>query len=173
MYSVCRAVIHKSTDAIIVQCIYAFIITIDGSDYTTLTGNECIRAVFLKGSNTSTMKIRILQDLMDEDEEYFTAELQSESNDTNTSVMATITIRDTAIILCSFDRSEYSVYESVGHVLLTLNSSKATPHSNYTVLVDTVYGNGNASGEYIVIWMSLNAYMIVCHGSTVWYRFAH
>ena len=104
-------------------------------------------AVFLMGSNTSTMKIRIHLDPINEEEEYFTAELQSESHDTNTSAMATITIRDTPIVLCTFDSSEYSVYESVGNVSLTLNSSKAIPHSNYTVQVDTVYGIGSASGE--------------------------
>ena len=121
------------------------IFTLVGSDYTTLTGSESIRAVFLKGSNTSTMKIQIHHDLLDEDEEYFTAELQSESLDTNPS--ANITIRDTVVVLCTFDSSEYTVYESVGNVSLTLNSSKAIPHSSYTVLVDTVYGIGNASGK--------------------------
>ena len=116
-----------------------------GSDYTTITGNVDITAVFSKGSSSTLVEILIHHDLLDEGEEYFTAELPSECDDTNTS--ATITIRDTAIVLCTFDRSVYSVYESVGSVSLTLSSSKAIPRSNFTVQVDTVYGIGNASGE--------------------------
>ena len=118
-----------------------------GSDYATLTGNEDIRAVFSKGSNSALVEILIHHDQVDEDEEYFTVELLSEFNDTNKSASANITIRDTIVVMCTFGRSKYSVYESVGSVSLTLNSSKAIPHSNYTVQVDTVYGIGNASGE--------------------------
>lgn len=56
-----------------------------GSDYTTLTGNDYITARFSKGSNTAIIEILIQHDLLDEDDEYFTAELQSESNETSTS----------------------------------------------------------------------------------------
>ena len=57
------------------------------------------------------MKIQIHFDLVDEDEEYFTAELQPEFFDANPFAicMATITIRDTVAALCTFNRSEYSV----------------------------------------------------------------
>ena len=91
------------------------------------------------------MEILIHRDLLNETEENFTAEFQSDSSDTNTS--ATIIIRDTAIVLCSFENSVYPVYESEGRVNLTLTSSGAISHSNYTVQVDTIYGSGNASGE--------------------------
>ena len=120
-----------------------FLILVE-SDFTTMTGNNDMQAVFSKGSNSTFVEILIHHDLLDEDEEYFTVELPSESDGTNTT--ATITIRDTAIVQCTFDRSEYSVYESVGSVRLTLSSSKSIPHS-YSVQVDTIYGIGNASGE--------------------------
>ena len=122
-------------------------IVLVGSDYKTLTGNENITAVFKKGSDSTCVEILIHHDLLDEAEEYFTVEFQSptKSNDTNTST--TVIIQDSAIVLCTFNKSEYRVYESVGSVSLTLNSSRAIPHSNYTVHVDTVYGIGNASGE--------------------------
>ena len=118
-----------------------------GSDYSTLAGRENITAVFSWGCKSTSVEILIHHDLLDEDEEFFTAELLSEPDDTDTS--ATITIRDTVVVLCSFDRSKYTVFESVGHVSLNLNctSSKPIPHLNYTVQVDTVYGIGNASGE--------------------------
>ena len=116
-----------------------------GSDYSTLAGRENITAVFSWGCKSTSVEILIHHDLLDEDEEYFTAELLSEYDCINTS--ANITIRDTAVVLCSFDRLEYYVFESVGSINLTLNSSKPIPHLNYTVQVDTVYGNGNASGE--------------------------
>ena len=115
-----------------------------GSDYSTLAGRENITAVLSCGCK-STSVVLIHHDLLDEDKEYFTAELPSEYNGINTS--ANITIRDTVVVLCSFDRLEYHVFESVGSINLTLNSSKPIPHLNYTVQVDTVYGNGNASGE--------------------------
>ena len=116
-----------------------------GHDYTTLTGSKDIEAVFPKGSNSSQLQILIHYDLMDEGEEYFTAELQSESNDTIIAC-ATIIIQPTAVVLCTFSQSKYYVYESVGFVNLTLNSSRAIPHANYSVQVDTAYV-GNASGE--------------------------
>ena len=91
------------------------------------------------------MEILIHRDLLDEGEEYFTAELQSESNYTFAST--TVIILDTAIVLCTFSKSVYHVYESVGSVSVALNSSRAIPHLNYTVQVDTVNGIGSASGE--------------------------
>ena len=118
-----------------------------GSDYATLSGNESITAVFHKGSYSATMEILIHLDLLDEDEENFYAEVQSESIDAN--ISTTVVIHDTAVVLCTFSKSDYIVYESLGSVSLTLNSSRAIPHSNYTVHVDTVYGSGNASGEYV------------------------
>ena len=121
-----------------------------GSDYTTLSGNENITAVFHKGSNTAIMEILIHPDLLDEDEESFSATVQSESDDTN--ISTTVVIQDTAVVLCAFSKSDYLVYESVGSVSLTLNSSRAIPnsnYSNYTVHVNTVFGSGNASGEYV------------------------
>ena len=100
--------------------------------------------MFSKGSNTTKLQILIHYDPLDEHEEYFTAELQSESNDPIAS--ATIIIQHTAVVLCTFSQGDYLVYESVGFVNLTLNSSRAIPHANYSVQVDTAYV-GNASGE--------------------------
>ena len=115
-----------------------------GSDYTTLTGQEDVKAVFTKGSNSAFMKILINYDDDDEDEENFTAEIQSDPKNTS----ATVIIREA--VLCSFNKSTYQVFESVGSISLTLNSNRATPSSNYTVQVDTVYGGGNASSEYMI-----------------------
>ena len=115
-----------------------------GSDYTTLTGQEDVKAVFTKGSNSTFVKILINYDDDDEDEESFIAELQSDLENAS----ATVIIR--GAVLCSFNKSTYQVFESVGNISLTLNSNRATPSSNYTVQVDTIYGGGNASGEYMI-----------------------
>ena len=101
--------------------------------------------MFEEGSNSTTVEILIHYDLLDEVEENFTAELQTDSQNTST----TIIIRDTVTVLCSFDKPEYHVYESVGNFSLGLNSSRALPRSVYEVRVDTVYGIGNASGELV------------------------
>ena len=116
-----------------------------GSDYTTLTGQEDIRAVFFKGSNSTFVEILIRHDLMAEGDEDFTAELQTDSQNTSTKVI----IRDAFTVQCNFDKAEYDVYESVGSVTLTLNSSRATFKSRYTLQVDTIYGMGTAFGELV------------------------
>lgn len=121
------------------------IIILVGSDYTTPTGNKDIRAVFSKGSKSTFVEILIHHDLLDEDEEYFTAELLSESDDVKAST--TVIIRDTYTVQCTFDKSEYHVYESVGSVSLILNTSRVIPRSHFTVQVDTITGIGNASGK--------------------------
>ena len=114
-----------------------------GRDYTTLTGEENITAVFTTGSNSTTVKILIYHDLVDEGEEYFTANLELNSENTS----ATIFIRDTITVLCSFDKSQYNVYESLGNISLTVTSDKAIPSLSYAVQVDTIfYGLGNATG---------------------------
>ena len=101
--------------------------------------------MFEEGSNSAFVEILIHHDLLDEDEEHFTAELQTDSQNPST----TIIIRDTVTVLCSFNKPEYHVYESVGNISLGLYSNRTTPRSNYTVQVDTVYGVGNASGELV------------------------
>ena len=89
------------------------------------------------------MKILIYHDLDDEDEEYFTANLNMNSESTS----ATIFIRDTITVLCSFGRSQYNVYESLGNIGLTVTSDKAIPSLSYEVQVDTIFcGIGNATG---------------------------
>ena len=113
-----------------------------GHDYTTLTGEENITAVFTTGSNSTTVKILIYHDLVDEGEEYFTAILECNSENTS----ATIFIQDTITVLCSFDRPQYDVYESLRNISLTVTSNKATPSLSYAVQVDTIYGLGNATG---------------------------
>ena len=124
---------------------FIIIIIIVGRDYTTLTGNEDIKAVFPKGSNISTVLIPIRHDLQVENEEYFTAHLLSAAACQPNSI--NISILDTTVVLCTFDEAEYIVYESVGHVNLTLNSSRPISDSNYTVQVVTVFGIGNATRE--------------------------
>lgn len=114
-----------------------------GIDFTTRTGNDTITAIQNKGFHSAFLEILIHHDVLDEDEETFTAELQSVFFRTS----ATIIIRDTFTVFCSFDRLEYHVYESVENVTLTLISSRASPRLSYTVQVNTIYGIGNASGE--------------------------
>ena len=81
------------------------------------------------------MKILIYHDRDDEDEEYFTANLELNSESTS----AKIFIRDTITVLCSFNESQYDVYESLGNINLTVTSDKAIPCLNYTVQVDTIF----------------------------------
>ena len=89
------------------------------------------------------MKILINYDLDDEGEEYFTANLDMNSENTS----GTIFIQDTITVLCSFDKSQYDVYESLGNIGLTVTSNKATSSLSYAVQVDTVfYEIGNATG---------------------------
>ena len=114
-----------------------------GRDYTTLTGEENITAVFTTGSISTSVKILIYHDRDDEDEEYFTANLELNSGSTS----AKIFIRDTITVLCSFNESQYDVYESLGNINLTVTSDKAIPFLNYSVQVDTIfYEIGNATG---------------------------
>ena len=129
------------------QCLYSIItitiIYIVGRDYTTLTGEENITAVFTTGSNSTSVKILIYHDLVDEGEEYFTANLELNSENTS----AKIFIRDTMTVLCSFGRSQYNVYESLANIGLTVTSDKAIPSLTYEVQVDTIFcGIGNATG---------------------------
>lgn len=115
-----------------------------GDDYTTLTGDRNITAVFERGSDSTSVKILIHHDTKDEGEENFIAYLLLDSGNLST----TIIIRDTVTILCSFDKAVYDVYESLGNVTLTVNSSMATSSSNYTVQVNTLFSEfGNATGE--------------------------
>ena len=105
--------------------------------------------MFEEGSHSALVEILIHHDLLDEDEENFTAELQTDSQNTST----TIIILDTVTVLCSFDKPEYHVYESVGNFSLGLNSSRAIPVGLvYKVQVDTIYGTGNASGELHIVY---------------------
>ena len=114
-----------------------------GDDYTTLTGERNITAVFERGSNSTSVKILIHHDTKDEGEENFIAYLLLDSEN----VSATVIIWDTVTVLCSFDKAVYDVYESLGNVTLTVNSSMATSSSNYTVQVNTVFSEfGNATG---------------------------
>ena len=129
-----------------------------GSDYTTLTGQDDIRVEFSKGSYSTFVEILIHHDLEDEDEEYFTAELQTELRNRSAKVI----IRDAFTVLCSFAESAYDVYESVGSVNLTLNSNRTTPSSNYTVQVETIYGSGSASGELVYIRDMMDGHSPAC-----------
>ena len=115
-----------------------------GEDFTTLTGKEVSPAVFDKTSKFALVTILIHADLLPEVTECFTAELQSES--THCISSSTICIVDAHIVLYSFQQPEYSVYESTGHVILTLNTSSSIA-SDFEVYVDIIHGIGNASGE--------------------------
>ena len=115
-----------------------------GHDFTTLTGEETIKAVLAKGSNNTSVEVLIHHDIESEGEENFTAELQSDSRNAS----ATVFIRDVFTVLCQFDQPAYDVFESVGSANLTINcSSRANYSSSYRLQVNTVYGSGNASGE--------------------------
>ena len=99
--------------------------------------------MFTTGSNSTSVKILIYHDLVDEGDENFTANLELNSENTS----ATIFIRDTITVLCSFDKLQYNVYESLGNIGLTVTSDKAIPSLSYKVQVDTIFcGIGNATG---------------------------
>ena len=128
-------------------CLTAIVVTV-GEDFSTLTGEEVITAVFDKESKVASVKVLIRGDLLDEETECFTAELQAEDDciPPMQNYSTSICIVDTRTVLYTFQQPEYFVYESTGHVTLKLNSSRAIP-SDYTVDVSAVFGLGNASGE--------------------------
>ena len=129
-------------------CLTVIVVTV-GEDFSTLTGEEVITAVFDKESKVASVKVLIRGDLLDEETECFTAELQSEYSDCIPPMQnysTSICIVDTRTVLYTFQQREYFVYESNSQVSLKLNSSRAIP-SDYTVDVDTVFGLGNALGE--------------------------
>lgn len=93
------------------------------------------------------LEILIHDDFLDENTECFTADLlglYSESSDCINS--STVCILDSQRVLCTFQESEYFVYESSGFVTLMLNSSRPYP-SPFSVDVAVIYDIGNASGE--------------------------
>ena len=107
-----------------------------------------ITAVFDKESKVASVEVLIRSDLLDEETECFTAELQAEYSDCIPPMQnysTSVCIVDTRTVLYTFQQPEYFVYESTGHVTLKLNSSRAIP-LDYAVDVDTVFGLGNASG---------------------------
>ena len=126
--------------------ISSIVVYIVGEDFTTLTGKEVITAVSDK-EGKALVEILIHDDLLDENTECFTADLvgfYSESPDCINS--STVCILGTHTVLCTFQESEYFVYESAGFVTLKLNSSRPYP-SDFNVDVAIIYGIGNASGK--------------------------
>ena len=128
-------------------CLTVIVVTV-GEDFSTLTGEEVITAVFDKESKVALVEVLIRGDLLDEETECFTAELQVEYSDCIPPMQnysTSICIVDTRTVLYTFQQPEYFVYESTGHVTLKLNSSRAIP-SDYAIDVDALFGLGNASG---------------------------
>ena len=137
-------------ECVIIQMMYHISIAYNnfysvGDDYTTFTGNDTITVVLAEGSHSACVDILIHHDTRSEGEESFTAELQSDSQNTS----ATVVIRDVFTVLCQFDKSAYNVYESVGNVTLTVNCSSTSGKSTYILKADTIYGIGNATCELI------------------------
>lgn len=125
-------------------------LSIVGKDFSTLTGEEVITAVFDKGSSVATVEVLIRDDLLsDEGTECFTAELHSELPQYMSCIQnnsTTICIEDTEIVVYTFQENEFFVYESTGHVSVKLNSSGPIP-SDVNVNVDVIDSFGSASGE--------------------------
>ena len=116
-------------------------------DFTTFDGEEMVTISFEKGSNevSSVVKILINDDSGDEFTECFTVKsFIMDAMDCAT--ISTICINDVRKVLYSFKEIKYSVYESIGNVTLTLNSSRAIP-TNLAVDVDTIVGSENTLGE--------------------------
>ena len=130
---------------ILTACLTVIVVTV-GEDFSTLTGEEVITAVF--DSKVASVKVLIRGDLLDEETECFIAELQGEDDcfPPMQNYSTSICIVDTRTVLYTFQQSEYFVYESTGPVTLVLNSSRPIP-SDYAVDVSVVFGLGNASGE--------------------------
>lgn len=103
---------------------------------------------FEKGSKVVSNVVQILinDDAEDEFTECFTVEAGI-IDVLECATISTICIKDVHKVLYSFKEMKYSVYESIGHVTLTLNSSRAIP-TDLAVDVDTIVGSENASGEW-------------------------
>ena len=101
--------------------------------------------MFDKGRKEALVEILIHDDLYPEPTECFTAELHFMERPNRIS-FTTVCIMDAYIVLCTFQQSKYFVYESTGHVMLMLNTSRPTA-SDFEVYVDVIHGIGNASGE--------------------------
>ena len=113
-----------------------------GEDFTTFSGKDVIPVQFDKARKFVPVQILIRDDLVDENTEWFSAELQSSSCNSST----TVSIIDNPIVICSFQQREYFVYEYTRNATLTLNSSRSLP-LDFHVVVGVIYGTGNASGE--------------------------
>ena len=118
-----------------------------GEDFTTLTGEQVFTAVFEESGGVFSGDVLIHDDAIDEETECFTAELQSDCIPLERKFSTTICIVDTYSVVYSFQQAEYYVYESNGHVTVTLNSSRPIPE-DFEVDVNTVYGIGTASGTF-------------------------
>lgn len=90
--------------------------------------------------------ILIRDGALDEDTECFTAELESDCIPLEYDISTTICIVDADTIVYSIQQPEYYdiVYESDGHVTVSINSSRPIP-AEFEVDVDTIYGIGTAS----------------------------
>ena len=113
-----------------------------GEDFISLSGEDVITIESDKATEFASVQILIHDDLVDETTECFSAELQSPSCNSS----STVCIGDNSIVFCSFQQQEYFVHESTGNATLALNSSRPIS-SEFNVDIDIIYGIGNASGE--------------------------
>ena len=119
-----------------------------GEDFTTLTGEQVLTAMFEERDRTVSGDVLIHDDALDEETECFAAVLQSDCIPLEQKYSTTVCIVDTYSVVYSFQQTDYFVYESNGHVSVTLNSSRPIPE-DFEVDVNTVHGIGTASGNHL------------------------
>ena len=106
---------------------------------------------YLIGQTLASRAIEIIENAEAEDTESFQAQLTIPSASASLGVIlgdndtATVTIIDNDNVIVSFSRTEYTVTEGDGNVVLTLTANRPASF-DYTVSVNTV--NGTAIGEY-------------------------
>ena len=107
-----------------------------------------LATVFEERRGVVSGSVLIHDDAINEETECFTAELQSDCIPLERNFTTAVCIVDAYSVVYSFQQPEYFVYESNGHVSVTLNSSRPIPE-DFEVDVNTVYGIGTASGNHL------------------------
>ena len=127
-----------------VELTYSHFFTV-GSDF----GSGPFTASFPAGSTTSSVKVPITDDQLQEGDETFTAQLQIPSNVPDTVVrgenaVAQVVIEDNEeVITINFNPARYEVSEDGLNVELTLVASRPSPVP-YSITVNTI--DGTAQG---------------------------
>ena len=134
-----------------VELTYSHFFTV-GSDF----GSGPFTASFPAGSTTSSVKIPITDDQLQEGDETFTAQLQIPSDVPDTVVrgenaVAQVVIKDNEeVITINFNPARYEVSEGGLNVELTLVASRPSPVP-YSITVNTIDGTAQGMSTQEVV----------------------